>query len=246
MFALRAVAKSFRGTPVLRGVSLAVEPGSTAALIGPSGCGKSTLLRLCLGLIEPDAGAVTFDGEDLAGLGVRGLNAVRHRVGYVVQDGGLFPHLSAGRNVTLLARHLGWPADRVAQRLEAVAMLCRFDPALLDRRPAKLSGGQRQRVGLMRALFHDPEALLMDEPLGALDPIVRDELQAELADLFAKLGKTVVLVTHDLAEAARLSSDLVLLHEGRVAQRGAYEELRDAPAGEFVERFVTAQRGLPA
>ena len=246
MFALRAVEKSFAGAAVLRGVCLDVPAGGVVALLGPSGCGKSTVLRLCLGLTGPDAGAVTFAGTDLAGLAPAALNAVRHRVGYVVQDGGLFPHLSAGRNVTLLARHLGWPADRLAARLEAVAMLCRFDPDLLSRRPGELSGGQRQRVGLMRALFPDPEALLMDEPLGALDPIVRDELQGELAELFARLGKTVVLVTHDLAEAARLSSDVVLLHEGRVAQRGPYEALRDDPADRFVERFVTAQRGLPA
>ena len=246
MFALDAVTKSFAGTPVLRGVSLAVEPGSVTALIGRSGCGKSTLLRLCLGLIRPDAGRVTFDGTDLAALPPREVNAVRHRVGYVVQDGGLFPHLTARGNVVLLARHLGTPPAEVAGRLESLCMLCRFDPALLGRPPHKLSGGQRQRVGLMRALFTDPDALLMDEPLGALDPIVRDELQDELAALFARLGKTVVFVTHDLAEAARLSSDVVLLEAGRVAQRGSYEELRDAPAGEFVTRFVTAQRGLPA
>ena len=170
---------------------------------------------------------------------------MRHRVGYVVQDGGLFPHLSARGNVALLARHLGTPPGEVAARVETLCMLCRFDPALLDRRPAELSGGQRQRVGLMRALFTDPAGLLMDEPLGALDPIVRDELQAELKDLFGRLGKTVVLVTHDLAEAARLSDDLVLLDAGRVAQRGRFEDLRDRPASDFVRRFVTAQRGLP-
>ena len=246
MFALDAVGKSFDGAPVLRGVSLTVEPGTTAALIGPSGCGKSTLLRLLLGLIAPDAGSVRVGGENLAGLSPADLNGVRHRIGYVVQDGGLFPHLSARGNVALLARHLGTAAAAVEARVETLCMLCRFDPALLDRRPAELSGGQRQRVGLMRALFTDPEALLMDEPLGALDPIVRDELQGELADLFRRLGKTVVIVTHDLAEAARLSEDLVLLDAGRVAQRGPYETLRDRPASDFVRRFVTAQRGLPA
>ena len=246
MFALRAVDKAFGGAPVLTGVSLDVPPGGVVALIGPSGCGKSTLLRLCLGLIRPDAGDVTFDGADLAALTPRETNRVRHRIGYVVQDGGLFPHLTARRNVTLLARHLRTPPAEVDARLHTVAMLCRFDPALLDRRPGELSGGQRQRVGLMRALFTDPDALLMDEPLGALDPIVRDELQGELAGLFASLGKTVVLVTHDLAEAARLSEDLVLLNEGRVAQRGPFAALRDDPADGFVARFVSAQRGLPA
>ena len=245
MFALDAVAKSFGAAEVLHDVSLTVEPGTTAALIGPSGCGKSTLLRLLLGLITPDSGRVRVGGEDLAGLSAGELNRVRHRVGYVVQDGGLFPHLSVRGNVTLLARHLGTPAAQIAARVQSLCMLCRFDPDLLDRRPAELSGGQRQRVGLMRALFTDPEALLMDEPLGALDPIVRDELQGDLRSLFDRLGKTVVLVTHDLAEAARLSDDLVLLNAGRVAQRGRYEDLRDRPAGPFVTRFVTAQRGLP-
>ncbi len=251
MFALAEVTKTFggrRGTPattVLDGLSLTIEPNRTTALIGPSGCGKSTVLRLLIGLLRPDAGAVLIDGDPLPPNNTPAIRALRHRVGYVIQDGGLFPHLSAGGNVTLLARHLGWSTERIASRLETLCMLCRFDPDLLARRPAKLSGGQRQRVGLVRALFCDPDAVLMDEPLGALDPIVRDELQGELTELFASLKKTVVLVTHDLAEAARMSTDLVLLSGGRVAQRGPFAALRDAPADQFVERFVTAHRGLP-
>ncbi|MFH5804772.1 ATP-binding cassette domain-containing protein [Alienimonas sp. DA493] len=253
MFALADVTKTFgrgrRGvepTTVLDGLSLTFEPNRTTALIGPSGCGKSTVLRLLIGLLRPNAGLVTADGEPLPPPDTAALRALRHRVGYVIQDGGLFPHLSARGNVTLLARHLGWSGDRIESRLHSLCMLCRFDPDLLDRRPSRLSGGQRQRVGLIRALFCEPDALLMDEPLGALDPIVRDELQGELVELFAALKKTVVIVTHDLAEAARMSPDLVLLSGGRVAQRGPYEALRDDPADQFVERFVTAQRGLPA
>ena len=245
MFALADVTKAFRSAVVLDGLSLAVAPNRTTALIGPSGCGKSTVLRLMLGLLRPDGGTVTADGEPLPPDDSAALRRFRHRVGYVIQDGGLFPHLSARRNVTLLARHLGWRPDEIDARLETLCMLCRFDPGLLDRRPAKLSGGQRQRVGLVRALFCEPDALLMDEPLGALDPIVRDELQGELAGLFASLGKTVVIVTHDLAEAARLGSELILMHDGRVAQRGPFEALRDDPASGFVARFVTAHRGLP-
>ena len=260
MFALADVTKSFGGrrrrglfgrrpdvpgVTVLDRLSLTIEPNRTTALIGPSGCGKSTLLRLLIGLIRPDAGAVTVDGDPLPPDRAPALRALRHRVGYVIQEGGLFPHLTARGNVTLLARHLGWTRERIDSRLHTLCMLCRFDPDLLDRRPGKLSGGQRQRVGLVRALFCDPDALLMDEPLGALDPIVRDELQGELVELFASLNKTVVMVTHDLAEAARMSDDLVLLSSGRVAQRGPYEALRDRPASPFVERFVTAHRGAP-
>ena len=241
MFALTDVSKSFGGETVLDGLSLAVAANRATALIGPSGCGKSTLLRLMIGLLAPDAGTVTFAGEPVAGEGSAELRRMRHRIGYVIQDGGLFPHLTAGQNATLLAEHLRTPPDAAAARLAELCDTCRFPPDLLDRFPAELSGGQRQRVGLMRALFTDPEALLMDEPLGALDPIVRDELQGELTELFGRLGKTVVLVTHDLPEAARLADEIVLLRGGEVAQRGTIDDLLDRPADDFVRRFAAAQ-----
>ena len=240
MFTLRDVSKVYSGRPALGPVSLEVPTGRTSVLIGPSGCGKSTLLRLLIGLVEPDAGEVTFDGEPVTAVTVR---AVRLRVGYVIQDGGLFPHLTARGNVTLMARYLGWDRARIAARVAGLADLTRFPADGLDRYPHQLSGGQRQRVGLMRALMLDPDALLLDEPLGALDPLVRADLQAELRDIFRRLGKTVVLVTHDLGEAAYFADRVVLLRDGQVVQEGSPGDLWHRAADPFVTRFVQAQRG---
>jgi len=239
MLELDGVSRSFDGTPAVHPLDLAVAPGRTTVLIGPSGCGKSTLLRLMLGLIAPDAGRVRFDGETLAPDNVVRL---RRRMGYVIQDGGLFPHLDARGNVALLAQHLGWDAARVDARLRALCGLTRFPEDGLDRFPVQLSGGQRQRVSLMRGLMLDPDVLLLDEPLGALDPMIRAELQADLREIFRSVGKTVVLVTHDIGEAGFLGDEIVLLRDGRVVQRGTLESLVRTPADPFVERFVNAQR----
>ncbi len=239
MLELRGVRKSLGGRVVLPPTDLAVPPGRTTVLLGPSGCGKSTLLRLMLGLLWPDGGVVLFGGEPLTPANVR---AARRRMGYVVQDGGLFPHLTAAGNAALLARHLGWPRGRIDARLAELAALARLPPEFLGRYPAQLSGGQRQRVGLMRALLLDPAVLLLDEPLGALDPLVRADLQADLRHVFRSLNKTVILVTHDLAEAAYFADEVVLLRDGRVVQRGPLAELARAPADPFVTRFIQAQR----
>jgi len=231
--------KSFGRETALRDVSAAFPDGTVTALIGPSGCGKSTLLRLLIGLIEPDEGRVLVGGEDLRAADLR---AVRRRLGYAIQSGGLFPHLTARRNVALPARRAGRDRAWIDARLEELADLVRLPASALARFPAELSGGQRQRVALMRALVLDPEALLLDEPLGALDPLIRSDLQRELGDLFERLGKTVVLVTHDLAEAACLApDDLLLLREGEIAQRGSFRDLRQRPASDWVDRFVRAQ-----
>ena len=240
MFRLAAVTKTFVGRPALGPLTLDLRAGQTTALIGPSGCGKSTLLRLLIGLITPDAGSVYFDGTDVTAANVR---AVRRRVGYVIQDGGLFPQLTARGNVALVARYLGWDATRVAARLDELAALTRFPADGLDRYPHQLSGGQRQRVGLMRALMLDPAALLLDEPLGALDPIVRADLQTDLRDIFRELKKTVVMVTHDLGEATFFGDRIVLLRDGLVVQDGIAGDLWHRPADPFVTRFVQAQRG---
>jgi osmoprotectant transport system ATP-binding protein len=241
MLELRGVRKRLGGREVLHPTDLDVPAGRTTVLLGPSGCGKSTLLRLMLGLLWPDDGQAFFDGRPLAPDDVL---AVRRRMGYVVQDGGLFPHLTAAGNAALVARFLGWTDSRVAGRLGELAALARLPPECLDRYPAQLSGGQRQRVGLMRALMLDPAVLLLDEPLGALDPMVRAELQTDLRQVFRALGKTVVLVTHDLAEAAFFADAVVLLRDGRIVQRGRLADLARAPAEPFVTQFVEAQRAV--
>ena len=238
---LVAVAKRYADMEAVGEVDLTIERDATTALIGPSGCGKTTLLRLMNGLIRPDAGEVWIGDTKLTSENARGL---RLRMGYVVQDGGLFPHLDARANVVLMARQLGWSRERIDARLERLLALTRFPSGALGRFPSQLSGGQRQRVALMRALMLDPEILLLDEPLGALDPLVRRELQEDLASVFRELQKAVVLVTHDLPEAAFFARQVVLLRAGRIVQRGSVAELVKAPAEPFVAEFVRAQRVL--
>ncbi len=238
---LAGASKRYRGQTVLWPFDLKVVEGETVALIGPSGSGKTTVLRLALGLLRPDTGVVRFRGVPLDALYVQ---AARRRMAYVVQDGGLFPHLTAGQNVALVARYLGWDAARIAARLDQLVALTRFPADALNRYPGQLSGGQRQRVGIMRALFLDPELLLLDEPLAAIDPLVRAELQDDLSRIFAELRKAVVVVTHDLAEAAFFARRVLLLRDGRVVQEGSLNALLRQPADPFVTRFVEAQRRL--
>jgi len=242
MFALDTVTLRHGDRPAIDALSLSFAAGTVSTIIGSSGSGKSTLLRLLLGLEWPDAGEVRVEGSRLRAQDVL---AVRRRIGYVIQEGGLFPHLSARDNLALLPRWLGWNATRIDARAQELAALTHFPQDALARFPAELSGGQRQRVALMRALMLDPPALLLDEPFGALDPIVRHELQDELAAIFATLRKTVVLVTHDVAEAAFLAPRLILLRDGRVVQDGTLDDLRERPADAFVSRFISASRHLP-
>ena len=236
---LLGVSKTFGGTTALHPTDLAFQPGLTTALIGPSGCGKSTLLRLIIALLTPDSGRVVFDR---ATVNEASAQEIRRRVGYVIQEGGLFPHLTARANVLLMSRHLGRPAPEMEARLEELSALSQFPRAALDRYPTELSGGQRQRVSLMRALMLAPQVLLLDEPLGALDPLVRSALQRDLKEIFARLKQTTVLVTHDMGEAAYLADGIVLMNEGRIVQRGTAVDLRDRPASEFVSEFINAQR----
>ena len=239
MLELSGVSKRYGEAQALPPLSLAIAKGHTTALIGPSGCGKSTLLRLMIGLIRPDTGAVLFDGQPLTPETILGL---RRRMGYVIQEGGLFPHLTARGNIALMARYLRWDEGRIAERIAELCALTRFPAAGLSRYPMQISGGQRQRVSLMRALMLDPDVLLLDEPLGALDPMIRAELQSDLKDIFGRLGKTVVLVTHDMGEAGFFADRIVLLREGRIVQQGSLRELVDSPSDRFVTHFINAQR----
>jgi osmoprotectant transport system ATP-binding protein len=240
MLELLGVTKRFDGVETLRAVSLRLERGQTGVLIGVSGSGKSSVLRMVIGLLEPDAGEVRFVGERVTPANV---HALRRRMGYVIQDGGLFAHLNAYDNVALMARHLRWPAAQIEARIEELRELARLPREALTRYVSQLSGGERQRVSLMRALMLDPDVLLLDEPLAALDPITRVELQQDLRAIFRSLHKTVLLVTHDLAEAAFFGDWVALMRQGAIVQHGSFRDLLDRPADDFVRRFVAAQRG---
>ncbi|MFL6530053.1 MAG: ATP-binding cassette domain-containing protein [Chthoniobacterales bacterium] len=236
MVQLTGVSKHYGATAALHCTDLAFARGKTTVLIGPSGCGKSTLLRLIIGLLQPDSGEIRFEGTTVTR---ETIEPLRHHIGYVIQEGGLFPHLTARGNVLLIAKHL-----KKEVQLDELCALTRFAREALDRYPAELSGGQRQRVGLMRALALSPDLLLLDEPLGALDPLVRAALQQDLKEIFTRLQQTAILVTHDLAEAGYLGDIIVLMNEGRIVQQGTIGELRDSPASPFVTEFINAQRAL--
>ena len=239
MLTIENVSKIYSGQTALAPTTLTPAPGKTTVLIGPSGCGKSTLLRLMVGLIVPDTGQVVIGGTPLT---PQNVEVRRHEIGYVIQDGGLFPHLTAAQNVSLLARFLGKPSGEIEKRMTELAQLVQLPKEALSRYPTHLSGGQRQRVGLMRALMLDPPLLLLDEPLGALDPITRSELQAQLKEIFARLNKTVVLVTHDMGEAAYFGDTIVLMRGGTIVQSGTIDDLLQRPSEAYVSDFIRAQR----
>jgi len=217
------VAASRGGRTVLDGVSLSVAPGEVVALVGRSGSGKTTMLRLVNRTLQPDSGTVRVDGRDVLDWDVI---ALRRSTGYAIQDVGLFPHATVADNIALVPRLLAWPADRVARRVDEMLALVGLDPSTFRRRwPDQLSGGQRQRVGLARALAADPRVMLMDEPFGALDPITRAELHREFRDLQARMPRSILLVTHDLAEAFALAGRVAVLHDGKLVACDAPDEL---------------------
>ena len=238
----RATLKS--GAPgAVEDLSLTVPAGRICVLVGPSGCGKTTTLKMVNRLIEPSGGRILIDGVDIAGLDVTEL---RRGIGYVIQQVGLFPHQTIGENVATVPRLLGWDKGRAAARSDELLSLVGLEPGKYrDRYPSQLSGGERQRVGVARALAADPPVMLMDEPFGAVDPIVRERLQNEFLRLQEDLAKTILFVTHDIDEAIKMG-DLVVVMElgGRIAQAGAPAELLAAPASDYVARFVGADRGL--
>jgi osmoprotectant transport system ATP-binding protein len=239
---LQNIFKSFEGREVLRDVNLQIDDGATHALIGSSGSGKTTLLRITLGLIPFDRGYVKINNQPLLSFTPAEWAA---RIGYVPQDGGLFPHITGEQNVSLMARLRGWGRDKLDARVEELRKLVDLDRAILKRFPHEMSGGQMQRVAIMRAAMLDPSVMLLDEPMAALDPLIRRALQSELKAIFARLGKTVLLVTHDLGEAVFLADKMTLLREGAVVQCGSYGDLLRQPADPFVTAFINAQRTLP-
>ena len=241
MLNLRKVCKFYGAVGVLSDISFDVPRGTTGVIIGPSGCGKTTLVRLIMGLISADQGEVMFDDEAVV---EENISRIRRRIGYVVQGGALFPHLTAWRNVGLMPKYFGWSSPEIVQRVELLADMMELPLDTLHRYPGELSGGQRQRVSLMRALVLDPEVLILDEPFGALDPMVRFQLQEHLRALFRKLKKTVVMVTHDIAEAAFFADEIILMRAGKVVQRGSIFELLSNPTDDFVTAFIKAQRTL--
>jgi osmoprotectant transport system ATP-binding protein len=242
MLILQNIFKTFEHRPALTDVNISVAKGATHALIGSSGSGKTTLLRITLGLIPMDKGYVKLNDQPLSSFTPA---QWADRIGYVPQDGGLFPHISARNNVSLIAKLRGWSREKVDARIEELSRLVDLDAGVLARFPAELSGGQKQRVAIMRAAMMDPDVMLLDEPMAALDPLIRRSLQQELKSIFQRLNKTVLLVTHDLGEAAFLAEQITLLHDGKVVQSGSFGDLLHHPADAFVTSFINAQRGVP-
>ncbi|MEO5968945.1 MAG: ATP-binding cassette domain-containing protein [Bdellovibrionia bacterium] len=238
---LKEISKSYQGKEVIQKLSLTFSEGQTHVLLGSSGSGKSTLLRIIMGLIFPDCGTVLIDQHSMS---PRLQPFLAQQIGYVPQDGGLFPHLTAEKNVTLVARTLKWSQSRIEERLRVLSEMVSIKAQLLSRYPSELSGGQRQRVAMIRGAFLDPQVMLLDEPLAALDPIFRKDLQLELKKIFSQLKKTVIFVTHDIGEAAFLGHSVILLRDGKVVQRGKFSEFLRSPVDPFVTEFIGAQRTL--
>ena len=241
---LTNVSKRFPGTDsdAVSGLNLEIPSGSIVTLIGPSGCGKTTTLRMINRLIEPTSGRLEINGADVTSVPVTEL---RRGIGYVIQQVGLFPHRTVAQNIAMLPKLLGWEQARIADRVAELTELVGLDASLADRYPDELSGGQQQRVGVARALAADPPVLLMDEPFGAVDPIVRGRLQDELLALQQKVHKTIVLVTHDIDEALKIADRVALFNIGAVVEQfSSPDELLRAPQSEFVEQFIGEDRGM--
>lgn len=232
------VTKHYGDHAALAGVSLTIEKDTTTAVIGPSGGGKSTLLQLVNGLVVPDSGSVTVLGKPID---YSRLTELRAQIGYAVQGTGLFPHMSVWKNITLLAKIARWDADRIEARASSLMSTVGLPERFRERHPHELSGGEQQRVGLCRAMMLNPRLFILDEPFGALDPITRSAIHEEFLQLQASEPRTMVLVTHDLREAIKLASRLVILNEGRVVQDGSREEILNAPSDPLVVELLRSQ-----
>ncbi|WP_230530463.1 ABC transporter ATP-binding protein [Microvirga roseola] len=236
MIEIEHLTRRYGSTVVVDDVSLRVEEGAIAVVVGTSGAGKSTLLRMINRLVEPSAGRVLIDGQDTRTVPE---DELRHRIGYVIQGYGLFPHRTVAENIATVPRLLGWGSKRIAARVNELLDLFQLDPAEFARKfPHQLSGGQQQRVGVARALAARPALLLMDEPFGALDAVIRAKAQEDLLAIQRRLGTTIVLVTHDMNEAFQLGDRIAVMDQARLLQYATPTELLTRPAEDFVERLV--------
>lgn len=234
MIKFRHVSKSFAGQQAVSDLNLECKTGAFSVLIGTSGSGKSTTLKMINRLVEHDEGTILFAGEEIRSLPVLEL---RRRMGYAIQSIGLFPHWTVAQNIATVLQLQKWSRGKIAARVDELMALLGLDDSLRDRFPHQLSGGQQQRVGVARALAADPEVLLMDEPFGALDPVTRGALQQEMIRIHRLLGRTIVLVTHDIDEALQLADHLVLMDSGAIVQQGTPLEMLTRPANPFVRDF---------
>ena len=239
---LDKVSKSYGGAAAVRDVSFSVGSAETCVLVGPSGCGKTTTLRMINRVIEPSGGSIRVRGSDIAS---HDPVELRRSIGYVIQQVGLFPHMTVEDNVGIVPRLLGVSRQRRRGRVEELLHLVGLDPGqLMSRYPGQLSGGQQQRVGVARALAADPDIILMDEPFGAVDPLIRRQLQKELRRIQTAVHKAIVFVTHDLGEALYLADRIILMNDGRIAQQGTSRELLFSPDSPFVAEFFADSRDL--
>ncbi|ALR77376.1 ABC transporter ATP-binding protein [[Enterobacter] lignolyticus] len=234
MIEFHQVTKRFGGQAAVKNLDLHLREGAFSVLIGTSGSGKSTTLKMINRLEEHDSGVLRFAGEDIRQLPVL---ALRRRMGYAIQSIGLFPHWTVAQNIATVPQLQKWSRQKIRDRIDELMALLNLDPQLRERYPHQLSGGQQQRVGVARALAANPEVLLMDEPFGALDPVTRGALQQEMRRIHQLLGRTIVLVTHDIDEALRLADHLVLMNDGEVVQQGTPLSMLTAPKNDFVRAF---------
>ena len=240
MIEFRNVTKSFKAAPVLRDISFTIEKGDLVAIIGASGCGKTTTLRMINRLIQRTSGEILINGKNIADIDVIEL---RRGMGYVIQQTGLFPHMTVRENIEIIPRSEKKPAEEISRRtLELMEMVGMNPNEFLDRYPTELSGGQQQRIGVARAFATDPEIILMDEPFSALDPITRVQLQEELISLQAQLKKTIVFVTHDMDEAIKIADKLCIMKDGEILQYDTPEQVLKNPCNSFVSDFVGKNR----